>query len=118
MKPHAAFFFCFSFIMGLANAASAAEREFEWGQSAPGAQGISAEKIERMRDELAKHGTQGLLIIRHDKIVLEWYADGYSATKPHGTASLAKSLIGGMSLAVSMNDGRIAPGDLAAKFVP
>ena len=65
-----------------------------------------------------KVGTDGLLIIRHDEIVCEWYGEKNSATKPHGTASLAKSLIGGMSLAAAMNEGRIGADDLAGKFVP
>ena len=32
----------------------------------------------------------------HDKIVYEWYAKGWGPDKPHGTASLAKALIGGV----------------------
>lgn len=79
---------------------------------------MSAEKVEQLRDGLSKRGSDALLIIRHDRIVCEWYGAGNSASKPHGTASLAKSLVGGMSLAVAMNDGRIRPDDLAMKFIP
>jgi len=114
MNHTAIFILCLS----LSFSAAGAEREFEWGESAPGAQGLSAEKVEALRVSLAKVGTDGLLIIRHDKIVLEWYGEKNSAAKPHGTASLAKSLVGGMSLAVAMDEGRIRPDDLAAKFVP
>jgi CubicO group peptidase (beta-lactamase class C family) len=98
--------------------AAAADKHFEWGQSPPASQGLSAEKVEQLRDALSKRGSDALLIIRHDHIVCEWYAQGNSASKPHGTASLAKSLIGGISLAVAMNDGRIHPDDLAMKFIP
>jgi CubicO group peptidase (beta-lactamase class C family) len=106
----ASFFNIFSF-----NVAAA---DFEWKESTPKAQGMSDEKVEAMRASMAKVGTDALLIIRHDAIVCEWYGEKNSATKPHGTASLAKSLVGGMSLAAAMNEGRISPGDLAAKFVP
>lgn len=92
--------------------------EFEWGESTPKAQGMSDEKVEAMRAALVNVGTDGLLIIRHDRIVCEWYGEKNSASKPHGTASLAKSLVGGMSLAAAMSEGRIAADDLAAKFVP
>ena len=57
-------------------------------------------------------------MIRRGRIVLEWYATGWSAGRPHGTASMAKALVGGMSLAVAMSDGRISPDDLASKYIP
>src|SRR4051812_25862376 len=91
----------------------ASAQEFEWRADAPAARGMSAEKLSEMRDALAKVGTTGLLVIRHDRVVMEWYAEGWDANKPHGTASLAKSLIGGMSLAATMNQGLIRPEDLA-----
>lgn len=37
--------------------------------------------------------------------------------KPHGTASMAKALVGGMSLLVAMSDGLIAPDDPACKYI-
>jgi len=36
----------------------------------------------------------------------EWYAPGWDADKKHGTASLAKALVGGMSLVLALDDGR------------
>ena len=66
--------------------------------------------------EAANHGD--LLVIRNDRIIFERYAPGWDATKPHGTASLAKALVGGMSLAVALTDGKIALDDPAAKYIP
>ena len=71
-----------------------------------------------MRESLADHHTTGLLIIRNDNIVCEWYGEGYSADKPHYTASLAKAVVGGVSLAVAISDGLISLDDPAVKFVP
>src|SRR4051812_29300176 len=94
-----------------------ASAAFEWQEASPAARGMSGEKLTAMREALEKAGTTGLLVVRRDRVVLEWYADGWDAKKPHGTASLAKSLIGGVSLAVAMQDGRIRPDDSASQFV-
>ena len=51
-------------------------------------------------------------------IVYERYADGFSRRKQHYTASLAKSLVGGLSLMLAMDDGRARPDELASRFVP
>jgi len=70
------------------------------------------------KDALAARHTTGLLVMQHGKIVYEWYAPGWSAEKPHGTASMAKALVGGTSLLLAMNAGVIRPDDLASKFIP
>jgi len=91
---------------------------FEWESATPESQGFSTAKIDALRAELAGRGTKALLIIRNDRILCEWYAPGHGADKPHGTASLAKAIVGGLSLAVAMSDGRIGLDDPAAKFIP
>src|SRR5262249_3566589 len=58
------------------------------------------------------------LVTRHDGIVCEWYAPSVTATTKQGTASLAKALVGGLSLAVVLQDGKITLDDPAAKFIP
>ena len=84
----------------------------------PAEAGLDAAKLEAWRSALAAHGTTGLIVLRRGRIALEWYAAGWNADRPHGTASMAKALVGGMSLAVAMSDGRISPDDLAAKYIP
>ncbi len=92
--------------------------EFQWTTATPESQGMSSEKLATMRDDLAARKTTGLLVIRNDKIVCEWYAPGQSAQSKHGTASMAKAIVGGVSLAVAISDGRITLDDPAAKFIP
>ena len=94
------------------------EAAFEWHRSSPEDQGMDGGRLEDMRESLADHHTTGLLIIRNDNIVCEWYGEGYSADKPHYTASLAKAVVGGVSLAVAISDGLISLDDPAVKFVP
>ena len=106
-----------------ASLAAAAEEtrpadRFPWRTAAPESQGMSSQKLDALRQSLAANATKILLIIRNDKIVYEWYAPGFSATRTHYTASAAKALVGGVSLAVAMTDGRIAMDDKAAKYVP
>jgi CubicO group peptidase (beta-lactamase class C family) len=93
-------------------------QQFEWQTATPQSQGMSTDGLERLRADLAARATTGLIVIRHDKIVLEWYSPDSGPGKPHGTASLAKAIVGGMSLAVAMQDGRLKPDDPAARFIP
>ena len=84
----------------------------------PESEGMSKDKLDALRDTLAARKTKAFLVVRNNKIVYEWYALDHSASKQHGTASLAKAVVGGLSLGVALTDGRIALDDTAAKFVP
>lgn len=92
--------------------------DFTWLTATPESQGMDAARLVRMSDELASRNTKTLLIIRNDRIVYEWYAEGFGPGEKHYSASLAKAVVGGMSLALAMNDGRISPGDPASKYIP
>ena len=96
----------------------ACAQSMEWPAISANEAGLDAGKLEAWRSGLAAHGTTGLIVIRRGRIALEWYAPEWDANRPHGTASMAKALVGGMSLAVAMSDGRISPDDLASKYIP
>src|SRR5262249_27152651 len=74
--------------------------------------------LQALQDALARRRTAALLVVRRDQIVWEWYAPGHGPEKPHSTASLAKALVGGVSLMTAMEDGRIRPDDLAVQYIP
>jgi CubicO group peptidase (beta-lactamase class C family) len=95
-----------------------ADLNWDWQQATPESQGMSGAKLAAIQDRMAGKKTKALLVIRNDKIVLEWYAPETSATNKQGTASLAKALVGGLSLAIAITDGKIALDDPAAKFIP
>jgi CubicO group peptidase (beta-lactamase class C family) len=97
---------------------AASANAFEWQTATPESQGFSAVKLEALRSDLAARNTKALLVIRNDRIVCEWYAPDHAADKKFGTASLAKAIVGGLSFALAMSDGRIALDDPAAKFIP
>src|SRR5215211_7060011 len=93
-------------------------QQFEWQKATPESQGMSAARLDALKDDLAKRRTRALLVIRNDRIVYEWYAEGVEAKTKQGTASLAKALVGGLSLGVAITDKLIALDDPAAKYIP
>jgi CubicO group peptidase (beta-lactamase class C family) len=107
---------CIAIGTRLTSAASVASIA-DWPNATPESQHMLSAKLDALRDLLAAKGTNIFLIVRHDKIVYEWYAPGFGTTKRHGTASLAKALVGATSLQIELKDGRILPDDRVSKFV-
>ena len=81
-------------------------------------QALDPARLDSMRDALAARRTKTLLVMHHDRIVYEWYAPDYGPSRPHYTASMAKALIGGISLLVALQDERIGLDDPASKYIP
>ena len=90
----------------------------DWPTATPESQDMSSTRLDAIKERLAAKKTRAFLVVRNDRIVYEWYAPGVTATTKQGTASLAKALVGGMSLAVAITDGKISIDDPAARFVP
>src|SRR5258708_14004037 len=97
-----------SAIVAVARAAppDAPRRAFEWQTATPASQGMSIAKLDALKDTLIAHKTAAFLVVRNDKIVYEWYAPEHGPTKPHGSPSLAKAIVGGLSRALPMSDGK------------
>src|SRR6476646_7532256 len=95
-----------------------AEQVGPFSTATPESQGMSSAKLNAMKGNLAARKTSGLLIIRNDKIVFEWYAEGNTAATKHYTASMAKAIVAGVSVGVALADGRLALDDPAAKYIP
>jgi len=62
--------------------------------------------------------TKAFLVVRNDRIVYEWYAPNHGPRQKHYTASMAKAIVGGLSLGLALTAGLIALDDPAAKYVP
>jgi CubicO group peptidase (beta-lactamase class C family) len=93
-------------------------KPFEWGAGTPESVGMVGAKLDAMKKSLEARKTKALLVIRDDKVVLEWYSADHSATARHYMASSSKGLVGGVSLAVAMSDGKISLDDPASKYIP
>ena len=88
-------------------------------QIVPGA-GDTADRaaLDAARDVLAARRTKNFVVVRHGTIVYEWYAADSGPQVRHYTASLAKAIVGGLSLLVALQDGRIAVDDPASNYIP
>jgi len=91
---------------------------FEWERASPETQGMDGEKLDAMWRELEKRRTRVLLIVRNDRIVYEKYAGGWHEKRKHYTASLAKALVGGLSLMLAVDDRLLSIDDRACKYIP
>ncbi len=91
---------------------------WDWGKDSPENQGLISSRLESLWSALEASKTTAFLVIRDDKIVFERYAAGHSATTKHYSASMAKALVGGVSAAIALSDGRLGLDDRASKYVP
>jgi CubicO group peptidase (beta-lactamase class C family) len=102
----------------IALAGCACAQQIEWSGETPERHGFDGAKLRAWTERLAERGTRALLIVRDGKIIHEWYAANAGPDVLYGTASLAKAIVGGMSLLVALNDGRISLDDPASKYIP
>ncbi len=109
-------FALFAILAGVCHAAPPGS--FAWRRARPEEVGMSARPLQRMADALMAHRTEQLLVIRHGRIVLERYAEGFNLHRPHYTASLAKAIVGGVALAILIGEKAISPDDLACDYIP
>lgn len=93
-------------------------RAFEWQTAEPAALGLDPAALEDLRAHLFAHRTKAFLLVCDDRIVAEHYAADHGAAKTHFTASLAKAIFGGLSLAVALDDGLLTLDTPASKFIP
>ena len=105
-------------IICIVHSVSAGQGDFEWDKVSPETVGMSSEKLNAARDVLSKKGTKTFLVIKNDRIAYEWYAPGFGPKKKHYTASMAKALVGGVSLMLALNDGLLGADDPACKYIP
>ncbi|MDA0709369.1 MAG: serine hydrolase [bacterium] len=91
---------------------------FSWPEVPEDRSGLDPLKLDAWWKLLKKNNTHSIFVMHKDKIAFERYAPGYSRTKTHYTASMAKALTGGMSLLFAIQDGLIRFDDPAHKYVP
>jgi len=91
---------------------------FDWLPASPESQSVSRKALDELKDRLAAANTKAFLAVRNDRVILEWYAQDHSATAKHYTASMAKAIVGGLSVAVAVTDRRLALDDRVSGYVP
>jgi CubicO group peptidase (beta-lactamase class C family) len=100
------------------SACAPSDDAFTWVTATPASVGMNEAKLTELREALASKKTRALLIVKGDRIVYEWYAPDHGVSIRHHTASLAKGLVGGISLAVALSDKRLGLDDPAGDYVP
>lgn len=90
----------------------------EFPTAPPEAHGLVSARLDALWEDLEAHRTNIFVVVRNDRIIYERYANGYTRTRPHYTASLAKALVAGLSLMLTIDDGLIAPDDRVCEYVP
>jgi CubicO group peptidase (beta-lactamase class C family) len=94
------------------------EESFTWKVVEPESLRMDLDQLDALCDVLAGRGTKSFLVVRHDRIAYEWYAADHGPARRHYTASLAKALVGGMSLLLALDDGCLDIDDPACKYIP
>ena len=89
-----------------------------WPTALPDTVGLDAGRLDIVWQELARRDTKTFIVAPQGKLVYERYGDEFDAARPHYTASMAKTLVGGLSLALAIDDGLIDPDDPVSKFAP
>src|SRR5688572_9330279 len=93
-------------------------RAFDWQAASPESQSVSGRALDDLKDRLAAANTKAFLVVRNDRVIHEWYRSDHSATAKHYTASMAKAIVGGLSIAVALTDRRLALDDHISNQVP
>ena len=89
----------------------------EWTTATPESQGISSEKLALARDFLAQQNTRAALVVRHGRIVAEWYWDGSGPDSEFDTFSTTKSVFG-TAIGLLVDDGKLKLEDPAWRWIP
>ncbi len=80
---------------------------------------LSLDRLQGVTDSLERRGTKKLLIIERDKVLIEWFAEGWhDTTRTHYSASLAKAMVGGTVLLLALEDGIVHPDMPACNLIP
>ena len=93
--------------------------DFAWSSATPESLGFSTEMLNNLTDSLAIRGTKKLMIIKNDQLIHQWFAEGWEdSVRTHYSASLAKALVGGLSLLVAFDNGWLFPDMPVCHLVP
>lgn len=79
--------------------------------------GVRIDGASSFREFLSATDTDGIVILRHGRIVHESYAHGMDAYTPHILMSVSKSLLG-LLAGILVDDGTLDPDAPVARYVP
>lgn len=89
-----------------------------WPVAMPESVGLSRERLDAFRADLAAHQTDAFLVVRDGRLVYEWYSRDNGPNTLIGVAALAKALVACPLLLAAESDGRISLQDPVSKYLP
>ncbi len=89
----------------------------DWAVSTPEADGLSSVKLEKLKTLFQDKKTQAALVIRHGKIVAEWYWDGKNQNTRFQAFSVTKS-IASTGIGLLVKDKKLKLEQPAYDFIP
>ena len=89
----------------------------DWQTSNPAAEGLSADKLDELKKYFGEHKSEEALVIRHGKIVAEWYWGDKTADSKIQAFSVTKS-ISSTAIGILVKDNKLSLDQKAADFVP
>lgn len=89
----------------------------DWAVATPESQGMDAAKLDALRTYLEERQTREALVIRHGRIVAEWYWRGATASTPVPVFSVTKSM-SSTAVGLLVDSGKVKLDEPAADFIP
>ncbi|GAB3145365.1 serine hydrolase domain-containing protein [Microbispora hainanensis] len=97
--------------------ASAIYPEAGWRRADPGDAGFDPVRLEKIALDAGKKGTNCLIVIRHGRLVAEWYWNGTDVTTSQDVFSATKSYAGAL-VGIAEAEGRLSVDDKMSEYVP
>jgi N-acyl-D-amino-acid deacylase len=89
----------------------------EWQSATPESQGVSSQKLERLRQYFETRKTRAALVIRNGYIIGEWYWDGTNPDTRFQVYSVTKSF-SSAAVGLLLRDRKLRLDQPAADFIP
>lgn len=89
----------------------------DWEVATPASQGMDAEGLEKAKAWLESHKSKSGVVIRHGRIVAEWYFGDANAKSKFAAYSTSKSL-SSMATGLAIADGKLALDHTVGKYIP
>jgi CubicO group peptidase (beta-lactamase class C family) len=89
----------------------------EWQRTSPEDAGFDRAELAKIASEARRNGSNCLVVIRHGRLVADWYWNGTSAASTQEVFSATKSYTSTL-VGIAQADGLLAIGDKVSKWVP
>ena len=89
----------------------------EWETAAPASRGMDAAGLEKAKVWLESHNSKSGVVIRHGRIVAEWYFGGADRQSKFAAYSTSKSL-SSMATGLAIADGKLALDHTVGRSIP